>query len=191
VKIADLRTDYMRETLDESNVAPDPIRQFEHWFSEAVKAQVPEPNAMTLATVGSGGRPRARIVLLKGFDDAGFVFFTNFASRKGRELELHGAAALLFFWPELERQIRIEGVVTKVDDAESIGTRIGLASQRGHGPPAKRADRGAAGAGGALRSSEGAVSGSAPSGAAASALGRLSTRPGRARVLAGPSLTPA
>jgi pyridoxamine 5'-phosphate oxidase len=119
VKIADLRIDYMRETLDESNVAPDPFRQFEHWFSEAVKAQVPEPSAMMLATVGADGRPAARVVLLKGFDDAGFVFFTNFSSRKGRELDAHGAAALLFFWPELERQVRIEGSVTRVDDAES------------------------------------------------------------------------
>ena len=120
VKIADLRTDYMRETLDESNVAPDPFRQFEHWFSEAVKAQVPEPNAMSLATVDANGRPAARVVLLKGFDEAGFVFFTNFSSRKGRELDAHGIAALLFFWPELERQVRIEGAVTRVDDAESI-----------------------------------------------------------------------
>ena len=120
VKIADLRTDYMRETLDESNVSPDPFRQFEHWFSEAVKAQVPEPNAMTLATVGANGRPAARVVLLKGFDEAGFVFFTNFSSRKGRELDARGIAALLFFWPELERQVRIEGAVTRVDDAESI-----------------------------------------------------------------------
>jgi pyridoxamine 5'-phosphate oxidase len=77
VNIADLRIDYKRETLDERDVAPDPLRQFEHWFDEAVKAQVPEPNAMTLATAGADGRPSARVVLLKGFDEGGFVFFTN------------------------------------------------------------------------------------------------------------------
>lgn len=125
MKIADLRIDYMRETLDEADVAPDPFRQFEHWFSEAVKAQLPEPNAMTLATVGAGARPSARVVLLKGFDERGFVFFTNYASRKGRELDARGIAALLFFWPELERQVRIEGAVSRVDDAESIAYYAG------------------------------------------------------------------
>ncbi len=119
MKIADLRIDYMRETLDERDVAPDPFRQFEHWFDEAVKAQVPEPNAMTLATAGADGRPSARIVLLKGFDERGFVFFTNYASRKGRELAARPRAALLFFWAELERQIRIEGLVDRTDEAES------------------------------------------------------------------------
>ena len=119
MKIADLRTDYMRETLDERDVAPDPFRQFEHWFDEAVKAQVPEPNAMTLATAGADGRPSARIVLLKGFDERGFVFFTNYASRKGRELAARPRAALLFFWAELERQVRIEGLVDRTDEAES------------------------------------------------------------------------
>jgi pyridoxamine 5'-phosphate oxidase len=119
VKIADLRTEYRRETLDERDVAPDPLRQFEHWFDEAVKAQVPEPNAMTLATSDAGGRPAARIVLLKGFDERGFVFFTNYLSRKGRELAARPYAALLFFWAELERQVRIDGTVERVDAAES------------------------------------------------------------------------
>jgi len=119
MKLADLRIDYMRETLDETDVAPDPYRQFEHWFDEAVKAQVPEPNAMTLATVGADGQPAARIVLLKGFDGRGFVFFTNYVSRKGRELAGCARAALLFFWAELERQVRIEGAVDRVSDAES------------------------------------------------------------------------
>jgi len=119
MKIADLRTDYMRETLDESEVAPDPYRQFEHWFAEAVKAQLREPNAMTLATVDSRGQPAARIVLLKVFDPRGFVFFTNYQSRKGRELAANPGAALLFFWPELERQVRIEGLATPIDSAES------------------------------------------------------------------------
>jgi pyridoxamine 5'-phosphate oxidase len=119
MKIADLRVDYMRETLDERDVAPDPVRQFEHWFDEAVKAQVPEPNAMTLATADAKGRPSARVMLLKDFNDRGFAFFTNYESRKGREMDVRREAALLFFWPELERQVRIEGVVSKVDFAES------------------------------------------------------------------------
>ena len=119
MKIADLRNEYMRETLDESEVAPDPFRQFELWFAAAVKAQLPEPNAMTLATVDAAGRPAARIVLLKMVDAGGFAFFTNYQSRKGRELAANSAAALLFFWPELERQVRIEGVATPIDHAES------------------------------------------------------------------------
>ena len=119
MKIDDLRTEYMRATLDESSVAADPLRQFELWFGEAVNAQVPEPTAMTLATVGAEGAPSARIVLLKGADERGFTFFTNYDSRKGRELATRPRAALLFFWPELERQIRIEGTVGKVDAAES------------------------------------------------------------------------
>ena len=120
MKIADLRIDYMRETLDERDVAPDPFRQFEHWFDEAVKAQLPEANAMTLATADVAGRPSARVVLLKGFDEKGFVFFTNYESRKGRELAARAGAALLFFWPELERQVRIEGDVSMIADAESV-----------------------------------------------------------------------
>ncbi len=119
MKIADLRTDYMRETLDERDVAPDPLRQFEHWFDEAVKAQVPEPNAMALATADADGRPSARVVLLKGYDERGFVFFTNYASRKGRDLAARPRAAMLFFWPELERQVRIEGAVARIDEVES------------------------------------------------------------------------
>jgi pyridoxamine 5'-phosphate oxidase len=119
MKIADLRTEYMRETLDESNVAPDPYRQFEHWFAEAEKSQLHEPNAMTLATVDPDGRPSARIVLLKEFDARGFAFFTNHMSRKGRELAANPMAALLLFWPDLERQVRIEGAATPLDHAES------------------------------------------------------------------------
>jgi len=119
VKIDDLRTEYMRATLDETSVAADPLRQFELWFGDAVNARVPEPTAMTLATVGAEGDPSARIVLLKGVDERGFTFFTNYDSRKGRELATRPRAALLFFWPELERQIRIEGTVVKVDAEES------------------------------------------------------------------------
>ena len=109
----------MRATLDEASVAPDPLRQFERWFTEAVNAQMREPNAMTLATVDGNGHPSARIVLLKAADERGFVFFTNYASRKARELAARSCAALLFFWPELERQIRIEGTVSEVDASES------------------------------------------------------------------------
>jgi len=119
VKIADLRTDYMRASLDESSVSPDPLRQFRRWLDEAVKAQMKEPNAMTLATVDAAGRPSARIVLLKAFDERGFMFFTNYQSRKGHDLAVNAAAALLFFWPDLERQIRLEGTVSKADPAES------------------------------------------------------------------------
>ena len=119
MKIADLRIDYMRDMLDERDVAPDPFRQFERWFDEAVKAEIHEANAMTLATADGEGRPSARIVLLKGIGPDGFVFYTNFKSRKGRELTLRPEAALLFFWRELERQVRIEGTVVKVSDAES------------------------------------------------------------------------
>ncbi len=119
MKIAHLRTDYKRESLDEARVDADPYRQFARWFEEAVSARLPEPNAMVLATVGVDLRPCARVVLLKSFDERGFVFFTNYASRKGHELAAHPHAALLFFWTELERQVRIEGVAGKVDDAES------------------------------------------------------------------------
>ena len=119
MNIAHLRTEYKRATLDESQVDPDPYRQFARWFDEAVKAELPEPNAMTLATAGVDLRPAARIVLLKGFDERGFVFFTNYASRKGQELAAHPRVALLFHWVELERQVRIEGVAGKVDAGES------------------------------------------------------------------------
>jgi pyridoxamine 5'-phosphate oxidase len=119
VNIAHLRTEYKRATLDESDVDADPCQQFARWFDEATCAQCPEPNAMTLATVGHDGRPGARIVLLKGFDARGFVFFTNYESRKGHELAAHPHAALLFFWVELERQVRIEGSIGRVDAAES------------------------------------------------------------------------
>ena len=147
MNIAELRTDYQRATLDESDVAPHPIRQFERWLGEAVKAELPEPNAMTLATADAAGRPSARIVLLKGFDDRGFVFFTNYGSRKGRDLAARREAALLFFWPEVERQVRIEGVVAKVDAAESAtyfasrprGARLGAWASPQSEPIAGRA----------------------------------------------------
>lgn len=114
---ADLRKDYQSAALDEHDVDRDPFRQFARWFDEAVAAQVPEPTAMTLATVDASGRPAARIVLLKDADARGFTFYTNQESRKGRELAVRPVAALLFFWPQLERQIRIEGAVEIVDPA--------------------------------------------------------------------------
>ena len=114
---ADLRVEYKRAALDERDVDRDPFRQFARWFDEAVAAQVPEPNAMTLATVDANGAPSARIVLLKAADGRGLTFYTNYASRKARELAPGSCAALLFFWPELERQVRVEGAVEKVDAA--------------------------------------------------------------------------
>lgn len=119
MNLAHLRQEYMRESLDEQDVARDPITQFNRWFDEAVKARMPIANAMTLATVSATGRPAARIVLLKGVDHAGFVFYTNYDSRKGREIAANPHAALLFHWTELEREVRIEGRVEKVPAAES------------------------------------------------------------------------
>jgi pyridoxamine 5'-phosphate oxidase len=115
--LAHLRIDYKQAALDLSDVDGDPLRQFAHWFDAAVAAKVPEPNAMTLATVDAAGRPAARLVLLKEVDARGFTFYTNYASRMGRVRAARPAAALLFFWPELERQVRIEGAIEKVDTA--------------------------------------------------------------------------
>jgi pyridoxamine 5'-phosphate oxidase len=117
--VADLRREYARARLDEANVSPDPITEFARWFEEAVKAEVQEPNAMTLATASPDGAPSARIVLLKGFDERGFVFFTDYRSQKGTELEQNPRAALVFYWPELERQIRITGAMLLVGREES------------------------------------------------------------------------
>lgn len=117
--LADLRKSYERAALDESASAADPLRQFEQWLQQAIDAQLPEPNAMTLATVGADGRPSTRVVLIKGFDARGIVWYTNYDSRKGRELAGNPFAALQFHWVELERVVRIEGRVEKVDAAES------------------------------------------------------------------------
>ena len=119
MSIADLRREYRFNGLDEADVDPNPFRQFRAWFDQAFAAQVPEPNAMTLATAGAEGRPSARVVLLKGFDETGFVFYTNYESRKGQELAANPWAALVFFWAEIERQIRISGSVAKVAAHES------------------------------------------------------------------------
>ena len=117
--IASLRKSYERDELDESASAADPLAQFQRWFEQALSAQLPEPNAMTLATVGADGRPSTRVVLIKGVDARGFVWYTNYESRKGRELALTPYAALQFHWVELERVVRIEGRVEKTSGAES------------------------------------------------------------------------
>ncbi|WP_395694485.1 pyridoxamine 5'-phosphate oxidase [Piscinibacter sp.] len=117
--IADLRKSYERAELDESASAADPLQQFERWFQQALAAELPEPNAMTVATVGADGRPSTRGVLIKGYDARGIVWYTNYESRKGRELAGNPHAALQFHWVELERVVRIEGRVEKVDGAES------------------------------------------------------------------------
>lgn len=114
-----LREDYTRSELTEDNVAADPIRQFETWFEQATEARLPEPNAMVLATVNAAGRPAARVVLLKEVEDGAFVFYTNYHSDKGRELQQNPVAALVFNWLELQRQVRIEGRVEKLDPAQS------------------------------------------------------------------------
>ncbi len=131
--IADIRKDYRQHSLDEADIAPDPFAQFERWWNEALASEIDEVNAMTLATANKEGIPSARIVLLKGYDERGFVFFTNYESTKGKELQQNPHAALVFFWKELERQVRIEGRVEKVSEAESDeyfhsrpeGSRIG------------------------------------------------------------------
>jgi len=117
--LAALRQDYMRAGLGEKDLAPDPLTQFGQWFDEALESGIALPNALTLATATRSGRPSARAVLLKGFDASGLVFYTNYNSRKGRELAENPLAMLLFFWGELERQVRIEGRVERVSAAES------------------------------------------------------------------------
>jgi len=131
--LAHLRKEYALKTLEEAQVDRDPLKQFGVWMVEAIHAQVPEPTAMTLATVDAHGRPSARVCLLKGVDAHGFVFYTNYESRKGRDLAANPGAAMTFLWKELERQVRIEGLVEKVTAEESdayfatrpIGSRVG------------------------------------------------------------------
>jgi pyridoxamine 5'-phosphate oxidase len=119
LNIADLRKSYERDELDEAASAADPLDQFRTWLDQALKAELPEPNAMTLATVGADGRPSTRVVLIKGCDARGIVWYTNYDSRKGRELAAHPFAALQFHWVELERVVRIEGRVEKAGEDES------------------------------------------------------------------------
>jgi len=132
-KIADIRKDYQLQSLSEKDIAPDPFTQFSQWWDDAVKSELDEVNAMTLATASLSGIPAARIVLLKSVTEDGFVFFTNYNSHKGKELEENPQACLVFFWKELERQVRITGRVKKVSVAESdeyfnsrpAGSRVG------------------------------------------------------------------
>lgn len=132
-KIADLRKDYKLASLDESEIAPYPLAQFGKWWHDAIHSEVDEANAMTLATSTPDGHPSARIVLLKSFDEDGFLFFTNYESRKGQELAQNPHVTLLFFWRELERQVRIEGTVSKAPvtisneyyNSRPLGSRIG------------------------------------------------------------------
>ncbi len=119
MSIADLRRDYARARLDESKVNTDPVAEFDRWFTEAGEAQVLEPNAMALATATRDGAPSVRIVLLKGYDERGFVFFTDYRSQKGTELEQNPQASMAFYWAELERQVRIAGPVSVVSREES------------------------------------------------------------------------
>ena len=117
--VARLRHEYTRAGLEESDAASDPIEQFRSWFGEVLAADLHEPNAMTLATATPDGRPSARVVLLKGFDERGFVFYTSYEGRKGRELETNPDCALVFYWGELERQVRVEGRASRVPEEES------------------------------------------------------------------------
>jgi pyridoxamine 5'-phosphate oxidase len=119
MSITDLRKEYSHARLSEADVDVDPITQFGKWFDEAIRSKIPEPNAMSVATVGPNGRPSSRILLIKEFDQRGFTWFTNYDSRKGIELKQNQYAALLFHWIELERQVRIEGRVERLSAAES------------------------------------------------------------------------
>jgi pyridoxamine 5'-phosphate oxidase len=118
--LAEIRKEYSIASLDTTNVSNDPIDQFNKWFDEAIKAEVLEPNAMSLATVSNDNRPSCRIVLLKGIEENKFLFYTNYQSHKGKELENNPVCALTFFWPELERQVRIEGIAGRVAENKSI-----------------------------------------------------------------------
>ena len=136
--VASLRAEYMRERLDERDADRDPLKHFQSWFEEALRAELPMTNAMTLATASSEGQPSARMVLLKGYDERGFVFFTDYESRKGAELASNPHAALLFYWIELEREVRVEGRVEKTTDSESdsyflsrpLGSRLAATASR-------------------------------------------------------------
>ncbi len=132
-EIADIRKEYMLESFTEKDASPDALKQFTSWWEEAVKSEIDEVNAFTLATATVDGRPSARIVLLKGYDENGFVFFTNYNSAKGRSLAANPQACMVFFWKELERQVKIEGTVEKIPAGESdeyffsrpVGSQVG------------------------------------------------------------------
>lgn len=128
-----IRSEYIKSALNEKDMNGDPIQQFIHWFNEALHADVIEPSSMTVATANSAGRPSARTVLLKNIDERGFVFYTNYDSQKGKDISENNQVSILFFWPELERQVRIEGLAEKLSRQESeayfhsrpIGSQIG------------------------------------------------------------------
>ena len=146
--VADLRKDYGQASLNENEVMDDPMLQFTQWFEQALKAEVNEPNAMSVATVAANGRPSSRIVLVKQFDERGFTWYTNYDSRKGQELEHNQYAALLFFWSELERQVRIEGRVERTSNEESdryfrsrpLKSRLSAIASRQSAPIGSRAE---------------------------------------------------
>lgn len=117
--LENIRKEYSKAALDVKNMLLEPIAQFEKWFAEAMEAKLPEPNAMNLATVSKSGRPSSRIVLLKGIENGCFIFYSNYQSQKGKELDENPACALNFFWPEIERQVRIEGIVDRISEAKS------------------------------------------------------------------------
>lgn len=133
MSISSIRKDYQLRSLSESEVHASPVAQFSQWWDEAIASEIVEVNAMTLSTITTGGRPSARIVLLKGFDEKGFVFYTNYESDKGQQLDANPYASLVFFWKELERQVRIEGICERVSAEESdeyfysrpLGSRLG------------------------------------------------------------------
>ncbi len=145
-KLADLRKDYSKSELTERSVSADPFEQFATWMDEVLKSEVPEPTAMMLSTVSPEGRPSSRVVLLKGFDTDGFVFFTNYKSRKGRELANNPNAVIHFFWPELERQVNISGLASMVSAEESdeyfrtrpFASRVGAWASKQSEPIASR-----------------------------------------------------
>ncbi len=133
MSISSIRKDYQLRSLSESDVHASPVAQFSQWWDEALASEIDEVNAMTLSTITAAGRPSARIVLLKGFDEKGFVFYTNYESDKGKQLDANPYASLVFFWKELERQVRIEGKCERVSSEESdeyfysrpLGSRLG------------------------------------------------------------------
>lgn len=148
MSIADLRKDYCRASLSEQDVDPNPVSQFNKWLGEAISAQVAEANAMSVSTASADGRPSSRILLIKGVDERGFTWFTNYESRKAQDLRQNPQAALLFYWIELERQVRIEGRVERLSDEENdayfhsrpLGSRIGAHASAQSQPLADRAE---------------------------------------------------
>jgi pyridoxamine 5'-phosphate oxidase len=190
MSIAELRREYTRASLSEEQVADNPVAQFAKWFDEALRSEVPEPNAMSVSTVAAGGLPSSRILLLKDFDERGFTWYTNYESRKGEELQHNPHAALLFFWQPLERQVRLEGSVERQRRRSGRLLQHPPAGKpaRGAGIRAKPTDPIAASAGRTLPASRTATWRFAT---AAAALGWLSAAARVRRILAGPGIPPA